>query len=120
MIEIDGPQTAWFQDTDGTRYTYTCYALGTAANDAGELLQLYQTWYNGMKQSHPNCMLVWRRRPVFDMVEFDSILDNEGHFCRDPDFVPYWKLTFRCVFVPCKTRDKAFPIRLEGAPVERL
>lgn len=101
MIELDGPQTAWFEYPDGTRETYTVYAYGS--KHAGELVDMYRAWYHHKDEVYSQTRtLVWRDRP---RIEWDSDLEM-------------WKLRFRCVFAANLATVLPIPPKEEGVPIE--
>ena len=99
MIELDGPATAYFEESDGTRHIYHSYAY--KSKNAGDLVHMYGKWRDRLKGT----MLVWRQRPTIKQEVYD-------------DTEKWWTIYFRCCVVPWIDYDaKEVPMKPEGAPI---
>lgn len=101
MIEIDGPQMAWFEDNLGNKYIYVVYAL--AANNPAQCVQAYANWRKEYEEEGK--ILVWRMRPTLSQHDKDAGI---------------WKMVCRCVKMPVAPPGLFLPVKEEGCEVPQL
>jgi hypothetical protein len=118
IMEIDGPPTAWFEDSDGDRQQYVVRAL--ASPNAGDLIQAYAAWKANIDAVFSRTrILVWRQRPQLTFDK-DDIIDVDGQLTANPNPQPHWRIYFRYALLPLKPTDREIPIKPEGAPIARI
>lgn len=106
MIEIDGPQMAFFSDKNGSLYPYTVYAVGCFTPK--ECMDAYYNWYK--QQEEIGGYIIWRYRPELSMVE----INPNGT-------VEKWKIYWRCYVMPPMDITDAVPFqKAEGVPVQYI
>lgn len=93
QIEIDGPASAWFEDSKGTKWIYKTYRL--KSQNQAELMWAFANW----KMSSGGIMIVYRSRPQISYEKDEITHDDNFKVIPNPNPSPHWRMAWRAAIV---------------------